>query len=99
MSELFKFDDIFGKIIIGTDEAGRGPAAGGVFCACTCFREKSQTLIQELSTLNDSKKLSKKRREQLFYIIKENTVHSIVNIEVEEILREIYKEEKSNEKK
>lgn len=85
MSELFKFDDIFGKIIIGTDEAGRGPAAGGVFCACACFREKSQTLIQELSTLNDSKKLSKKRREQLFDIIKENTVHSIVNIEVEEI--------------
>lgn len=85
MSELFQFDDIFGKIIIGTDEAGRGPAAGGVFCACACFREKSQTLIQELSTLNDSKKLSKKRREQLFDIIKENTVHSIVNIEVEEI--------------
>lgn len=85
MSELFQFDDIFGKIIIGTDEAGRGPAAGGVFCACACFREKSQTLIQELSTLNDSKKLSKKRREQLFDIIKENTVHSIINIEVEEI--------------
>lgn len=85
MSELFQFDDIFGKIIIGTDEAGRGPAAGGVFCACACFREKSQTLIQELSTLNDSKKLSKKRREQLFDIIKENTIHSIINIEVEEI--------------
>ena len=32
-----------------------------------------------------SKKLSKKRREQLFDIIKENTVHSIINIEVEEI--------------
>ena len=87
MSELFKFDEIFGNIIIGTDEAGRGPAAGGVFCACACFREKSETLIQELSTLNDSKKLSKKRREQLFDIIKENTVHSIINIEVEEIER------------
>lgn len=85
MSELFKFDEIFGKIIIGTDEAGRGPAAGGVFCACACFREKNETLIQELSTLNDSKKLSKKRREQLFDIIKENTVHSIINIEVNEI--------------
>ena len=87
MSELFKFDEIFGNIIIGTDEAGRGPAAGGVFCACACFREKSETLIQELSTLNDSKKLSKKRREQLFDIIKENTIHSIINIEVEEIER------------
>jgi len=85
MSELFQFDDIFGKIIIGTDEAGRGPAAGGVFCACACFREKTETLIQELSALNDSKKLSKKRREQLFDIIKKNTVHSIINIEVNEI--------------
>lgn len=85
MSELFKFDESFGKIIIGTDEAGRGPAAGGVFCACACFKEKSETLIQELATLNDSKKLSKKRREQLFDIIKENTIHSIINIEVAEI--------------
>ena len=85
MSELFQFDKSFNKIIIGTDEAGRGPAAGGVFCACACFKEKSETLIQELSTLNDSKKLSKKRREQLFDIIKENTIHSIINIEVNEI--------------
>ncbi len=85
MSELFKFDESFGKIIIGTDEAGRGPAAGGVFVACACFREKNDKLIEELSTLNDSKKLSKKRREQLFDIVKNNTVNSIVNIEVAEI--------------
>lgn len=87
MSKLFKFDESFGKIIIGTDEAGRGPAAGGVFVACACFREKSDELIQELSTLNDSKKLSKKRREQLFDIVKTNTVNCIINIEVEEIER------------
>lgn len=87
MSELFDFDASFGKIILGTDEAGRGPAAGGVFVACACFREKSETLIQELAYLNDSKKLSKKKREALFDIVKENTVHSIINIEVDEIER------------
>ncbi len=85
MSELFNFDESFGQIIIGTDEAGRGPAAGGVFVACACFREKSDTLIQELSGLNDSKKLTKKKRESLYDIVKNNTVNCIVNIEVEEI--------------
>ena len=33
MNTLFEFDKSNG-IIIGTDEAGRGPAAGGVFAAC-----------------------------------------------------------------
>lgn len=87
MSELFDFDNNFGKIIIGTDEAGRGPAAGGVFVACACFREKTETLIKELADLNDSKKLTPKKREALYDIVKENTVNSIINIEVEEIER------------
>lgn len=85
MSELFDFDESFGKIIIGTDEAGRGPAAGGVFVACACFREKTETLIKELANLNDSKKLTRKKRESLYDIVKENTVNSIINIEVDEI--------------
>lgn len=87
MSELFDFDNNFGKIIIGTDEAGRGPAAGGVFVACACFREKTETLIKELANLNDSKKLTRKKREALYDIVKENTVNSIINIEVDEIER------------
>lgn len=87
MSELFNFDESFGKIVIGTDEAGRGPAAGGVFVACACFREKTETLIKELADLNDSKKLTKKKREALYEIVKENTVNSIINIEVDEIER------------
>ena len=87
MSELFNFDESFGKIVIGTDEAGRGPAAGGVFVACACFREKTETLIKELADLNDSKKLTRKKREALYDIVKENTVNSIINIEVDEIER------------
>ena len=85
MSELFNFDASFGKIILGTDEAGRGPGAGGVFASCVCFVEKSDTLIAELAQLNDSKKLSKKRRENLYDVVKNNTLNSIINIEVAEI--------------
>jgi len=85
MNNLFQFDENFNKIIIGTDEAGRGPAAGGVFVGAVCFREKSETLINELSGINDSKKLSKKRRETLFNIIKENTINSVICIGVKEI--------------
>ena len=50
---LFNFDNQFNKIIIGTDEAGRGPAAGGVFASAVYFPEKSKELIEELSILND----------------------------------------------
>ncbi len=53
--------------------------------ACACFPEKSETLIKELADLNDSKKLSKKKREALFDIVKENTINCIINIEVDEI--------------
>lgn len=80
---LFEFDNSFVKSIIGTDEAGRGPAAGGVFAAAVLFTDSS--LKNELTKLNDSKKLSKKTREELFPIILENTVNSIVCVEVDEI--------------
>ena len=36
---LFQFDKGFNKTILGTDEAGRGPAAGGVFAAAVCFEK------------------------------------------------------------
>ena len=34
---LFEFDKSFNTDIIGTDEAGRGPAAGGVFASAVYF--------------------------------------------------------------
>lgn len=84
--ELFNYDFSFkNNLIIGTDEAGRGPAAGGVFASAVFFRDKSEKLIEQLSILNDSKQLSKKKRELLFDIIKENTINSTVCIEVDEI--------------
>lgn len=83
---LFVFDRNFGSpLIIGTDEAGRGPGAGGVFASAVYFPNPDDELIEKLSCLNDSKKLSKKKREELFEMILENTINSTVCVEVEEI--------------
>ncbi len=49
------------KIICGVDEAGRGPLAGPVYAAAVVL-EKGQTI----EGVNDSKKLSEKKRELLF---------------------------------
>ena len=84
MIELFEFDRNFGSVV-GTDEAGRGPAAGGVFSAAVYFPEISEGLIKDLERLNDSKKLSKVAREKLYEIILNSTVNSIVCVEVDEI--------------
>ena len=85
--KLFSFDIEQKRIVIGTDEAGRGCGAGGVFASAVCFNNRSQELMVELAELNDSKKLSAKKREALFDIIKEKTVNSTICIEVEEIER------------
>ena len=85
---LFEFDKnelIENKtnFIIGTDEAGRGPAAGGVWAAAVCFKKD---IDEELfKTLNDSKKLTPKKREALYDTIKENSYWSIKAITVEKI--------------
>lgn len=84
MSKLFKHDKSYG-IVLGTDEAGRGPAAGGVFAAAVYFPKISQNLITDLSKLNDSKKLSHSARESLYDIIIQNSIYSVINIEVDEI--------------
>ncbi len=86
IKQLFEFDYNQGKHITGTDEAGRGPAAGGVFAAAVCFdKEPCEELLEKLLPLNDSKQLTKKKREALYDIILENTVNSIVCVEVGEI--------------
>lgn len=86
MKELFEFDGNCG-VVIGTDEAGRGPAAGGVFAACVYFPKITDSLILDLDRLNDSKKLSHTAREKLYDVILNNTINSIICVEVEEIER------------
>lgn len=80
---LFEFDKSFNKVIIGTDEAGRGPAAGGVFASAVFINDVS--IEKDLAKLNDSKKLSKKVREDLYDVILNNTINSTICVEVEEI--------------
>ena len=84
-NNLFEFDKSFAKQIIGTDEAGRGPAAGGVYAAAVYFDKVSDGLIKDLAILNDSKKLTAKKRESIYDFIKNNTINSIVCVEVDEI--------------
>ena len=82
---LFEFDKKYHTPVIGTDEAGRGPAAGGVFAAAVRFEDITPALINDLQILNDSKKLSPKKRESIYDIIKNNTCNKIVCIDVAEI--------------
>jgi ribonuclease HII len=51
--------------LCGIDEAGRGPLAGPLCVAGVVFKSDI-TLIKEFSAINDSKKVSKNKREQLF---------------------------------
>ena len=57
------------KIIAGVDEVGRGPLVGPVVTACVILPEKF-----ELPGLTDSKKLSEKRREELYPMIMEQAI-------------------------
>ena len=84
MGNLFDFDNDYG-VVVGTDEAGRGPAAGGVFAAAVYFPEVTEGLIEDLARLNDSKKLSEVVREKLYDVIVSSSINSVVCIEVDEI--------------
>ena len=81
---LFEFDEQQPcKILIGTDEAGRGPAAGGVFASAVYFNNKE--IEKDLVKLDDSKKLRPNVRDELYDVILNNTINSTVCVEVEEI--------------
>ena len=70
--------------ILGCDEAGRGPGAGPLYTACVCFKN-NEKLSEILNGLNDSKQLTKEKREKLYPLIKENSIYSIQKIEIETI--------------
>ena len=69
------------KCICGVDEAGRGPLAGPVCAAAVILKDN-----QIIEGVNDSKKLSEKKREALFEVIKNEVLdYSIAFASVEEI--------------
>lgn len=58
-----------GIIIVGVDEVGRGPLCGPVIAAAVILNP-----ARPIEGLNDSKKLSEKRREELFGVICDNAL-------------------------
>lgn len=84
MSKLFQFDKKIARehrVFCGIDEAGRGPLAGPVCAAAVILPEGCI-----IEGVNDSKKLTEKKREQLFDVIKEVAVaYSIATADEKEI--------------
>lgn len=69
------------EIVCGVDEAGRGPLAGPVFAAACILPSEF-----DVSEIDDSKKLSEKKREKIFEaIIHSNVIWAIGTASVEEI--------------
>ena len=69
------------KYVAGIDEAGRGPLAGPVVVACVIMPENSM-----IEGVNDSKKISEKKREKLYEeIIEEAICYGVGIISQEEI--------------
>lgn len=76
----FKFEDAFGSNVIGIDEVGRGPLAGPVVAAAIIINKAALKL-----GLNDSKKLTPSKREDIFLQLTNDYSYSLGVIEVEVI--------------
>lgn len=77
--EQFYSDKV--KLIVGVDEAGRGPLAGPVVAAACIFARAYNN-----KEINDSKQLTEKKREELFDVIIENAVaYGVGIVSAEEI--------------
>lgn len=72
------------KAVCGVDEAGRGPLAGPVYAAAVILPVET-----EIAGLNDSKKLSEKKREELFDIINDVAISVSVGTASEKEIDEI----------
>lgn len=73
----------FKGVVCGIDEAGRGPWAGPVVAAAVIWPDKEGTILPK--GLNDSKKISAKKREELFQYIRKNSLYGIGAASVDEI--------------
>ena len=85
MTELWELEnEIYAEgfsLICGVDEAGRGPLAGPVYAAAVILPRDAV-----IEGLNDSKKLTEKKRDALFDVITERALtYGIASASVEEI--------------
>ncbi len=83
-SKLFEYDRSFSCLVGGMDEAGRGPLAGPVICACCIM-----PLDVMIDGINDSKKVSEKVRERLYDEITDKCLAYGVGIVEHDVIDEI----------
>ena len=87
MDAMMEYERTYGgtySVICGIDEAGRGPLAGPVVAGAVIL-PKDEVIYY----LNDSKKLSEKKREELFPVIQEKAVAWGVGIVSPSVIDEI----------
>lgn len=79
--DLFEYDKSFGlTAIAGVDEVGRGPLAGPVVTACCVFNS-----AEMIDGINDSKKVSEKKRERLYEQITKVASYNVAMVSPREI--------------
>lgn len=89
IKKMYNFDKGFGdyKYIAGVDEVGRGPLAGPIV-ACAVILDLNALEDELILYLNDSKKISEKKREELAKEIKEKAIAYYIseksNLEIDE---------------
>ena len=79
-----KYYNLGYNYIGGTDEAGRGPLVGPVVCACVVFPKDYVN-----DEINDSKKLTEKKRERLYDIIMKDALSVGISIIPPKVIDEI----------
>ena len=84
-----KIFDLGYQYVAGVDEAGRGPLAGPVVAACVVIGPDFKIDSDELKLVADSKKLSAKKRELLFKIIKEKVLAVEISVVGHEVIDKI----------
>lgn len=87
-NEKCQFDEQFrthGTYIAGVDEAGRGPLAGPVVTAAVILPSRCEALIE----LDDSKQISKNKREALASLVKEHALAYAIHFQPVQVIDEI----------
>ena len=72
------------KLIAGVDEVGRGPLVGPVVCACVILKEDYYN-----EEINDSKKLSEKKREKLYDTIMQEAISVGIGMSSSKVIDEV----------
>jgi ribonuclease HII len=85
---LYDHDLSYKKVVCGVDEVGRGPLAGPIVAAAVILKPDS-ALENLILGINDSKKLSKKRREELDVLIREKAlaygIYEMSNLDIDRL--------------